>query len=371
MSDTDLAGTPPSFGADDNALIRLAREAVDIALAGDIKGGLALALDASKRARASGDQRAELAALNAAARCHSLRNDSINSLAAGIDAATLARSLGDGVALGHALCAIANTSFTLKLLEECEPFVRRAIDESLKHADADLEARARQTYGVLLGDLQRFDEARTELQLGVAAARRDGRMALLLRVEGNLINVARKQARLLAARGERAQFSDSALHAVTEAEKLLARARDQKVLSLELTMSSLISEIHALLGDTGRGISEAMHAMELAQRNRHPSNLPPLALRLSGWLRDAGQWLQAIDVLQRGLNAAETLRPTFRIAELCEAMAAVEAARGEAAIAADWRLRADQERQQFESGRQMAAGFLKRLQVELEAEVRP
>jgi len=365
MPETDLASDSSTSGANDNALIRLSREAVDVALSGDIKRGLALALEANQRARAAGDQRAELAALNAAARCHSLRNDAIHSLAAGVDAAALARKLDDGVALGHALCAIANTSFTLKLLAECEPFVQRAIAEALKHGDADLEARARQTYGVLLGDLKRFDEARAELELGVAAAKRDGRVSLLLRVEGNLINVSRKQARVLAANADTAALNVSGAKALAEAASMLERAREQKVLSLELTMTSLVGEVHALLGDIDRGIVEAMHAMELAQRNRHPSNLPPLALRAGSWLRERGRLPEAMEVLQRGLNAAETLRPTFRIAELCEAMASVEAARGAVAVADEWRLRANQERAQFETGRQMAAGFLRRLQADL------
>lgn len=367
MSDTDLAGSPPNSGTDDNALIRQAREAVDIALSGDIKRGLALALDANSRARTTGDRPAELAALNAAARCHSLRNDSINSLAAGIDAATLARALGDGVALGHALCAIANTSFTLKLLEECEPFVQLAIEEALQHGDADLEARARQTYGVLLGDLKRFDEARAQLERAVEAARRDGRIALLLRVEGNLVNVGRKQARVHAARGDIAALKQVGDRSLAAAAALLQRSREEHVLSLELTMTSLIGEVHALMGDLDLGIAEGMRAMDLAQSSRHPSNLPPLALRLGGWHCERGRYPEAIATLQRGLHAAESLRPTFRIGELCDAMATVEQARGQHAMAEDWRKRAEQERQQFESGRLIAAGFLNRLRAELAA----
>lgn len=368
MSDTNPNGISLSAAvADDQVLARLAQDAVDTALTGDIKRGLALALEATKRARAAGDRRAELAALNAAARCHSLRNDSINSLAAGIDAATLARALGDGVALGHALCAIANTSFTLKLLVECEPFVVRAVDEALRHDDADLEARARQTYGVLLGDLERFPEARDQLARALAAARRDGRVSQLLRVEGSLVNVARKQARMLAAQGEDQALHELGAKALQEAEALRQRARDEAVRSLEVTMTSFIGEVSALMGDFERGLAESAKAMEFAQGSRHLSNVPPLALRMGGWLSASGRLSEAVEVLQRGVNAAETLRPTFRIAELCEAMAAVEQARDSTAAAEAWRARTEQERQEFESGRQMAAGLLVRLHRELVA----
>ncbi len=364
MPNTDL-DNDATVGTADNPLIRLAQEAVDIALAGDIKRGLALALDASRRAREAGDARAELEALNAAARCHSLRNDAINSLAAGIDAAALARALDDGVALGHALCAIANTSFTLQLLEECEAFVVRAIDESLKHGDHDLECRARQTYGVLLGDLKRFDDARSQLQLAVDAARLDGRPALLLRVEGNLAGVSRKVMRAKADLGERQSVQSEGAAAIAGASAVIERARTQQVLSLEMTMTGLMGEVHWLMGDIDLGIAETSHAMELAERSKHPTNLPPLALRLGSMLRERGQLAEALQSLQRGLAVAETLRPTFRIAELCEALAVIESLRGEAAAADTWRARAEKERSQFDSGRLLAAGFLKRLQAEL------
>lgn len=354
-------------GDTDNALMRLAREAVDVALTGDIKRGLSLAQEANTRARAAGDTRAALAALNAAARCHSLRNDSINSLAAGIDAAALARTLDDGVALGHALCAIANTSFTLKLLEECEPFVRRAIDEACRHEDADLESRARQSYGVLLGDLGRFGEARSQLEAAVDAARRDGRAALVLRVESNLVNVTRKQVRFHSAQGNQAALREVGARALADAAALIERVRAQQQQSQEMMLTSLMSEVHALLGDAEVAMVMAAQAMEMALHNRQHASLPPQALRLSEMLRRSGRLPEAFDALQRGLQAAEQLRPTFRIAELCAALAVVEAERGDAVAAEGWRQRTITEQAQFESGRQMAAGFLKRLHAELAA----
>ncbi|MBL8516529.1 MAG: hypothetical protein JNM76_06120 [Betaproteobacteria bacterium] len=364
MTRPDLSPDAAAPSAD-NALILLAREAADIAVAGDIKRGLALALDAIRRARDAGDTRAEMEALNAAARCHSLRNDSINALAAGIDAAALARRLGDGAALGHALCAIANTAFTLRLLEECEPFIVHAIEEGVRHADADLEARARQSYGVLLGDLKRFDEARAQLALAVEVARRDGRPALLLRVEGNLANVARKEVRHHAATGDGARLNQAGAAALAEAALILERARTLNVPSVEMNMTHFIAEVRALMGELDVGIHETSRAMDMAQQLRYASNQPPMALNLGRMLRDQGRLTESIAAIQRGLDAAENLRPTFRIAELCEAMAATESACGDTAKAETWQKRALQERAQFETGRQVAAGFLARLGKEL------
>jgi tetratricopeptide (TPR) repeat protein len=365
MSYSDHSSDATSAAAGDNPLIQLAREAADIAVAGDIKRGLGLALEAIRRARAAGDRRAEMEALNAAARCHSLRNDSINALAAGIDAATLARSLDDGVALGHALCAIVNTAFVLKLLEECEPFILRAVEEGARHGDRDLEARARQGYGVLLGDLQRFDEARAQLELAVNAARCDGRPALLLRVEGNLANVPRKEVRMYAAKGDRVRLRETGEAALAGAALVLERARALKVPSVEMNMTHFIAEVRALMGDLDFGISETTRAVEMAQQLRYTSNQPPMALNLGRMLREQGRFQESVDAIQRGLEAAENLRPTFRIAELCDAMAQTEAARGDAPKAEAWQKRAEQERAQFETGRRVAAGFLMRLRQEL------
>ncbi len=350
---------------DENRLIGLAREAVDVALAGDIKGGLAMALDARHRARHVDDARAELAALNAAARCHSLRNDSIASLSVGIDAATLARKLDDGLALGHALCAIANTAFTMKLLEESEEFVVRAVDESVTRRDADLESRARQAYGVLLGDLKRFREARVQLELAVAAAERDGRAPLLFRVQANLASLLRKEARSHAASGDALRMQAASNAALAAASSLQERARPQKLAALEMNMTSLTGEIHGLLGDIDAAVAETQRAIDMAASAKQPSNIPPAALRLGAMLQSLDRLNEARDVLLRGLVAAEMMRPTFRIAELCDAMAGVEKALGNEAGAGEWRSRSEKERRLFDSERQIAAGFMQKLRAEL------
>ncbi len=354
-------------GNDDNALMGLAREAVDVALAGDIKRGLSMALDARHRARSAGDSHAELAALNATARCHSLRNDSIASLSVGIDAATLAQKLGDRLALAHALCAIANTAFTLQLLEESIDISARAVEDSMLLRDNDLECRARQVYGVILGDLKRFGEAREQLHLALAAAERDGRLSLQYRVQGNLASLSRKEARFHAASGDELRMQAACSAALAAASSLVERAKPQKLYSLEMNMTSLAGEIHGLQGDIDSAVNETRLAIELAARARQPSNIPPAALRLAKLLQSRGELTDALAVLKGGLAAAETLRPTFRIAELCEMIGSIEEQRGDAATASSWQQRAAVERQSFAAERQIAAGYMRKLNAEIAA----
>lgn len=354
-------------GNDDNALIGLAREAVDVALAGDIKRGLSMALDARHCARNAGDARAELAALNATARCHSLRNDSIAALSVGIDAASLAQKLGDRLALAHAFCAIANTAFTLQLLEESVDICARAVEDSMRLRDNDLECRARQAYGVILGDLKRFGEAREQLHLALAAAERDGRLALQYRVQGNLASLLRKEARFHAANGDELRKQAACSAALAAASTLVERAKPQKLYSLEMNMTSLAGEIHGLQGDVESALAETRLAIELAARAKQPSNIPPAALRLAAFLQSRGELVDALAVLKVGLEAAEGLRPTFRIAELCEMIGKVEQQRGDADAASSWQQRAAVERQSFAAERQIAAGYMQKLNAEISA----
>ena len=346
-------------------LIALSREAVAIAIAGDIKRGLAQAIDARRQARDSGDAMGELAALNACARCHSLRNDSIASLSAGTDAAALAGRLGDVHALAHALCSIANTAFVLQLMDESRQIAARTAAVSAGLRDDDLECRARQVYGVILGDLGCFDEAAGEIALALAAARRHGLAALEYRVQANAASLARKRARFHARQGDPQRMLAAADEAMQEAARIIVIAQQEKIQALEITMSALQGEMLWLRGDTAGAIARTSYAIALASRNRQFSNIPPASLRLASFHRTQGQISLAREALQEGLHSAESLRPTFRIAEICEAIAACEEANGDGLAAMSWRDRAQEEQVSFSLEREKARGYLRRIIDEL------
>ncbi|MEP7157672.1 MAG: hypothetical protein ABI905_17950 [Betaproteobacteria bacterium] len=331
------------------------------AIGGDIRRGLAMAIEARKQARDAGDASAELAALNAAARCHSLRNDSIASLSAGTDAAALAGKLGDVNAMAHALCSIANTAFTLQLMDESREIAARTVAVSVELHDDDLECRARQVYGVILGDLFRFDEAAEQISLALAAARRHGLAAFEYRVQANVASLSRKQARYFAKAGDETRMQAAANAAMDEAARVIAIAQRGKLQALEITMSALQGEVLALRGDIAGAIARTRFAIDLASRNRQFSNIPPASLRLAGFHRAQGNLPLARAALQEGLQSAETLRPTFRIAEICAAIADCEQDMGNAGAATTWRQRADDEQQSFAQERETARGYLRRI----------
>ncbi len=355
----------PAASDSQSRLLAMAREAVEIAIAGNIRRGLAVALEARRQAREGGDAGAELAALNAAARCHSLRNDSIASLSAGTDAAALARKLGDSVALCHALCSIANTAFTLQLLDESREIAVRTVAGSVQLKDDDLECRARQVYGVILGDLCRFEEAKIEFDLAIAAARRHGLAAAEYRVQANVASLFRKRMRYYAKQGDNAQMRGVSELAMQEAERIIGLARRDNIQALEITMNALQGEVLSLRGDLAGAIVKTRHAIDLASLNRQFGNIPPASLRLASFYRAQSDFKREREALQEGLRNAELMRPTFRIAGICDAIAECEEAAGNPITALPWRERAQEERESFEHERERARGYLRRIIGEL------
>lgn len=358
--------TPPSgHGGSghqgEGRLQTVVREAVEIAIGGNIKRGLAMAIDARREARDTGDKVAELAALNAAARCHSLRNDSIASLSAGTDAAALAQQLGDVKATAHALCSIANTAFTLQLMEESRIIATRTVAVSVQLADDDLECRARQVLGVILGDLCLFDEAAIEIELALAAAQRHGLAAFEYRVQANFASLARKRARFYAKEGDEIRMKTACDEAMAESARIIEIAHREKIQALEITMSALQGEMLALRGDHAGAIARTRFAIDLAARNRQFSNIPPASLRLAAFYRAQDEFSLAHEALLEGLQSAEMLRPTFRIAEICERIAVCEEESGDPASAIPWRERAEEEQASFAHERERARGYLRKI----------
>ncbi len=66
----------------------------------------------------------------------------------------------------------------------------------------------------------------------------------------------------------------------------------------------------------------------------------------------------ARSALEDGLRAAESLRPTFRIGELCEALLQLEQHAGDAGAMLHWQKRVDEEHLAFENEREQARATL-------------
>ena len=353
-SDTD--DKLPSI--ESNLFEAMALEAVQIALGGNIKRGISLALNARGRARAAQDERAELAALSAASRCHSMNNDALASFSSGIDAQALAQKLGDQRSLGHALCSIASSAFVLRLLDASIPVAERAIAEAVDLHDDDLESRARVILGENLGNLQRFDEARRQLELALEAARRLGAAGLQNRAHAKLGTLAAKEAEYFAARDETSGVERACSVALQCANEIILLAKEQRNSTLVVSMLGLRARVHEFRGEWVAARDETAAALALARQSAYLSPIPPWSLRLAALLIREGDFAGARSTLEEGLRTAENLRPSFRIGELCEALMQLEQRTGDTAAAAQWQERVDDERRIFEVERERASAIL-------------
>ncbi len=244
-----------------NLLEAMAAEAVQIALGGNIKRGIALALAARERARAAKDSLAELAALNAASRCHSMNNDALTALSSGIDALALAEKLHDKRGEAHALCSIAGAAFSLRLLDESCPIAERAIVEAIFLQDDDLEARARLVYGENLGDLNRFSDAAHQLDCAAVAAQRHGPAGLENRVLAKLATLAAKEAQYHVGRGDTAAAEPACKKAMERADLVIPLANAQRNTTLMVSMLGLRARVREYRGEWAAARDETYAAL--------------------------------------------------------------------------------------------------------------
>lgn len=336
----------------------MAAEAVQIALGGNIKRGIALALTARERAREANDPIAELAALNAASRCHSMNYNALTALSSGIDALGLAEKLLDQRGAAHALCSIASAAFALRLLDESSPISEHVIAEAIALQDDDLEARARMVYGENLGDLYRFVDAAYQLNRALLAAQRLGAAGQENRALAKLATLAGKEAQYCAELGDAAAAEQACKTALHRADQVFPLAKAQKNTNLMVSMLGLRARVHVFRGVWTAARDETCEALALARQFNYLSPIPPWSMRLAAIYLREDDVAGARSTLEDGLRAAESLRPTFRIGELCEALLQLEQKAGNAGAAQYWQNRVAEERLAFDKEREQARAIL-------------
>jgi tetratricopeptide (TPR) repeat protein len=155
-----------------------------------VRSGISMidAHDANQALTARGDL------YNAAAMCHYARNDFLMSIASGVDAYQIFHRQGDDARMGHALTTLASACMEVQAPDLAEQALNGCLSIALKTGDQFLEARARNTLGMLLGDAGRFDEAETHLLASKEILVMLGRRAQTPKVIGNIGNLYKKRA---------------------------------------------------------------------------------------------------------------------------------------------------------------------------------
>ncbi len=337
---------------------KLAHEAVEIALGGDIRRGHARAMKALTLARDGKNSAAELAAINAAARCHNLKYDQLAGLTAGMDALIMAEKIGDKRAYASALCSITASTFALQLLNETLPISEHVIADAITQGDVNLEAHARRIHGENLGDLGRLDEARYQLDLAMAAAQQTTSNGLINWVASQHASLSGKVAQHFAAIGQRIEMERACEDALQRAEDATKIAHQQNNVYRIVSMGVLRAKIHEYRGESAAERDETNIVLKLAHEHQYQSPIPPMSLRLARLQIADGTLGRARHTLEKGLVAAEALRPTFRIGEICDVITGVAEQHQDQGRANHWRTRAAAEKQLFEHERERAKSLL-------------
>lgn len=342
-----------------SSLTMFGHEVMQLALSGQHRRALSMALQVREEAIASGHAAAELEALILASRCHSMNNNALPALTSGIDALALAEKLGDPVAAAHAYCSMASSAFALELLKEASPVLDLAVATALEFGDDDLEVRSRITYGENLGDLGEFERAEHQLARAEEAALRLDDRRTLYRVIVRQATQQGKAARSAARHKNTSAYEVARDRALVLAERVLEYARSAGHLPYQASMAGLIGKLHQLNGDIDSAIHETGRALELSIKCQFNSAVSPWSLRLAEMHMAASRESEAIVVLERALPIAESVRPTFRLVEICNLLEKLELAVGNLPRASHWQQRKRHEQALFDASRREALVLLR------------
>jgi tetratricopeptide (TPR) repeat protein len=277
-----MSEPPQQVAADPAELARLRglnEDAAKLSHAGEPKRALLVLREALESAQRLGRQDEEMRALNIAAMCHYHRGDYLAGLASGFDAYQLSVKLYDPAGSGRALMGIAGAAYALLSYSEAEQGFRRAVEIAREIDDEDLELRAMNSLGVVLGDMNRFDEAEHLLREVWTRLEPRGEGVQLVRGISNLANVRKKHGISLKAAGaaQAAQEFEAAAVLMNHALGMLRTFQSKYDLAEK---TGLLGEILMLQGNYAEAEKLLRQSLEWAQglRNHWLQSLALLSL---------------------------------------------------------------------------------------------
>jgi len=351
-----------SFGDDimvSAALQAACDNAISSARRGDTRSSIGLARHAYRLSRQESPE-AELEALNALALCQGGNGSFIESIATSIDAFTLARQRGNRGGAAFALCTMAGSSsfildaniVVLDMLQVCR-------DEANALDDAVLKVRIHNTFGLVYGNLKRFDEADDEYDLGIAlvniSERRAGLVTPAYLMSGNKAFLSVQRARAAAPE----KFSELAADADRRIHYVLGIATAEQNIDAEARAFFCLGQLRGLEGQREEALTAFAEALTRATLIRHNPRLIDTNIEISKVYSAAAAYDNALEALEAAYEIADANRPTSKVAITCEGMAAMYASLGRDREAMHYEARAARERENFERENEHAVRDLK------------
>jgi len=336
---------PPEALADERSLTAASRRAVELARAGSLRAGLALASHARRHARSLETLRGEVEALNAAAIVHLIRGDAICAAAAAIDAADLARATDDPVLLGHARLSLAMARLTLELpgdhCAQLSAIVARC------DGDAAFEIRGRVILGVALGDAGRFDEAEVELRAALSLSRANESTTTPGRIVTNIANLSRKRA---IAATEPRDIALACADGIWHAHWARSLAIEEGSVPVIVDALAVHGALLVRKGNPAEGAILLREAVATGRSNGCRTPLAWVLCELGALLAASGDMAGAREAYAEALEIGVQLTPSRKVQAACKGLADVEERCGNRDAAAMWRAREAAEGEAYRRG---------------------
>lgn len=314
---------------------------------GDTRSSIGLARHAYRLARHEGPE-AELLALNALALCQGANGSFIESIATSIDAFGLARQHQHRLCAAYALNTMASSAsfildandVVLDMLQVC-----RAEAEALD--DAPLLVRTHNTFGLVYGLLWRFDDADREYDQGIALVNAAGGRAGLITpgylMLGNRAFLAVQRARAAPA----ADFNKFAFEADLRIEHVRSIATAKMNIDAEARAYFCLGQLRGLQGRAAEALNAFSEALSRAMQIHHNPRLIDTNIEMSKLYAEQQSFDEALAALEAAYEIADANRPTAKVTDICEGMAAMYESMGRSREAALYQARTAREREAF------------------------
>ena len=321
---------------------------------GDTRTGIELARQAYRLARREGPQ-AELEALNASALCQAANGCFIEAIASAIDVICLARQHNNQRAAIEALITMAGAasyileanSVVLEMLTVC-----RAEADAL--ADKSLQVRIHNTFGVIYGNLSRFDDADREYDEGIALVGSADKRAKMLTpaylMSGNRAYLSVQRARAATPENFAALVAD----AETRIRHVLGIANAEMNIDAEARAFFCLGQLLTLQHQNVEALQAFGEALTRATQIRHHPRLIDTHIEISKLYASELQFELALEAMEAAYEFADANRPTAKVAVACDGIAAMYERLGRQREAAHYQAKALREREAFERDNEYA-----------------
>ncbi len=207
-------------------------------------------------------------ALNAASMCHYARGDHLMAIASGLDAYQGFSRSNELVRMGHALTTIAASCKEINAVDLSIEALEGCLNIAHRSGDAFLEARSRNTLGIVMGEVGRFDEAEQHFSAARRCLETMGASTYLPKVIANFGSLFKKRAEVALAAGDGEGARQLLRHAMDTLNAGLMSDGDANLFEKADKFIAL-AEYHFLLEEYPSARVRANEALELGKRLKH------------------------------------------------------------------------------------------------------